>query len=83
MEKILDFIHNVIKWTFTIIVLIVIDLPLKVICCVLILILGLIWSVIYPLVKNINTPIWIAYIYAYATKRDILISKLIYNLYKL
>lgn len=82
MEKILDFIHNVIKWIFTLITLILIDLPLKVICCILILILGLIWSTIYPLVKNINTPIWIAYIYAYATKRDVLISKLIYNLWK-
>lgn len=83
MEKILYFIHEFVKWIFTIIVLILIDLPLKLISCIIILICGIIWSVIYPLIKNINTPIWIAYIYAYATKRDVLISKLIYNLWKL
>lgn len=83
MDQILDFIHGFIKWTFTLITLVVLDLPLKVICCILILIIGLIWSIIYPLVKKINAPIWIEYIYAYATRKDVLISKVIYKLWKL
>lgn len=82
MEKILDFIHNFIKWAFTLITLLLIDLPLKVISCVLILILGIIWSLIYPLVKKIEAPTWIGYIYGYATRKKVLISKLIYNLWE-
>lgn len=82
MEKILDFIHNFIKWTLTLITLVLIDLPLKVVSCIVILICGVIWSLIYPLVKKLDTPTWIEYIYGYATQEDVLIAKFIYKLWK-
>ena len=82
MEKILDFIHSFIKWTFTLITFILIDLPLKAISCVLILILGMIYSLIYPLIKKLEAPIWVEYIYGYATQKEILISKFIHNLWE-
>lgn len=82
MGQILDFIHNFIKWTFTLITLVLIDLPLKAVSCVLILILGIIYALIYPLVKKLEAPIWIEYLYGYATQKKVLISKLIYNLWE-
>lgn len=82
MEKILDFIHNVIKWTFTLITLVLIDLPLKAVSCIVILIWGIIWSLIYPLVKKLCAPTWVEYIYGYATQKKVLIAKFIYKLWK-
>lgn len=82
MGQILDFIHSFIKWTFTLITLILIDLPLKAVSCVIILILGMIYSLIYPLIKKLEAPIWIEYLYGYATQKEILISKFIHNLWE-
>ena len=82
MGQILDFIHSFIKWTFTLIILILIDLPLKAVSCVIILILGMIYSLIYPLIKKLEAPIWIEYLYGYATQKEILISKFIHNLWE-
>ena len=82
MGQILDFIHNFIKWTFTLITFVLIDLPLKAISCVVILILGIIYALIYPLVKKLDAPIWIEYIYGYATQKKVLISKFIHNLWE-
>lgn len=82
MEKILDFIHSFIKWTFTLITLVLIDLPLKAISCILILIGGIICFLIYPLVKHLYAPTWVEYIYGYATQKKVLIAKFIYKLWK-
>lgn len=82
MGQILDFIHNFIKWTFTLITLVLIDLPLKAVSCVLILILGIIYALIYPLVKKLDAPIWIEYLYGYAIQKNVLISKVIYKLWE-
>ena len=82
MDQILDFIHDFIKWTLTLITLVLIDLPLKAISCVLILILGIIYALIYPLIKKLDAPIWIEYLYGYATLKKVLISKFIYNLWE-
>ena len=82
MGQNLDFIHDFIKWTFTLITLILIDLPLKAVSCVIILILGMIYSLIYPLIKKLEAPIWIEYLYGYATQKEVLISKFIHNLWE-
>jgi ABC-type bacteriocin/lantibiotic exporter with double-glycine peptidase domain len=82
MDQILDFIHDFIKWTFTLITIVLIDLPLKAVSCILILICGIIWSLIYPLVKRLNAPTWVEYIYGYATQKSVLIAKVIYQLWK-
>jgi hypothetical protein len=82
MGQILDFIHSFIKWTFTLITLVLIDLPLKAISYVVILILGIVYALIYPLVKKLDAPIWIEYIYGYATQKKVLISKFVHNLWE-
>jgi hypothetical protein len=82
MSKILDFIHGFILWTFTLITLLCIDLPLKIILWVLILLLGLVVSIFYPLVKRIEFPTCIEVVYDYATTKKNLISKHVYRLWQ-
>ena len=82
MDKILDFIHGFILWTFTLITLIGIDLPLKIILCVLILALGLVSAIFYPLIKRVEFPGWFYAIYDYATKKKCLISKFVHKAWR-
>ena len=82
MEKILDFIHGFFLWTFTLITLICIDLPLKVILCVLILVLGLVLVIFYPLVKWVEFPEWFDVIYDYTTTKKYLLAKYVYKLWR-
>lgn len=82
MKKILDFIHGFFLWTFTLITLIGLDLPLKVILCVVILIIGIVASVIYPLIKWVEFPKWFDTIYDYATTRKYLLAKYVYKLWR-
>lgn len=82
MDKILDFIHGFILWTFTLITLICIDLPLKIILWVLILLLGLVVSIFYPLIKRIEFPSCVEVVYDYATTKKNLISKRVYRLWQ-
>jgi len=79
MKRILDFIHGLIMWTFTLITFLCIDLPLKIILCVLILVLGLVSAVFYPLYKRIYLPGWCYGVYDYATKRKYSIAKRVYK----
>ena len=82
MNRILDFMHGFILWTFTLITLICIDLPLKIILCVLILALGLVSAIFYPLIKRVEFPGWFYVIYDYATIRKNLLSKTVYKLWQ-
>lgn len=82
MNKILDFIHGFFLWTFTLITLFCIDLPLKIILCVLILMMGLVSAIIYPLVKWVELPQWFDVIYDYATSRKYLLAKYVYKLWR-
>lgn len=82
MKKILDFIHGFFLWTFTLITLIGIDLPLKIILCVLILVLGLVFAIFYPLIKRIEFPEWFYVIYDYATTKKYLLARSVYKLWQ-
>ena len=82
MSKILDFIHGFFLWTFTLINLICIDLPLKIILCLLILVLGLVSAIIYPLIKRIEFPEWFDVIYDYATSRKYLLARYVLKLWE-
>ena len=82
MKKILDFIHGFILWTFSLITLICIDLPLKIILWVLILLLGLVVSIFYPLIKRIELPSCVEVVYEFATTKKYLISKHVYRLWR-
>ena len=81
MDKILNFIHGFFLWTFTLIALFCIDLPLKIILWVLILLLGLVVSIFYPLIKKIELPSCVEVVYDYATTKTNLISKHVYRLW--
>ena len=82
MNKILDFIHGFILWIFTLVTLICIDLPLKIILCVLILIVGLVSAIFYPLVRRVVFPGWFGTLYDYATTIKYLIAKLVYKAWR-
>jgi hypothetical protein len=82
MSKILDFIHGFILWTFTLITLLCIDLPLKIILCVLILVLGVVSAIFYPLIKRVEFPGWLYAIYDYATTRKYALSKSVHKLWR-
>ena len=82
MKKILDFMHGFILWTFTLITLICIDLPLKITLCVLILALGLVSAIFYPFIKRVEFPGWFYVIYDYATTRKNLLSKTVHKLWQ-
>ena len=82
MNKVLDFIHGFFMWTFTLITLLCIDLPLKIILCVLILVLGVVSAIFYPLIKRVEFPGWFYVIYDYATTRKYSLSKLVHKLWR-
>lgn len=82
MKKILNFMHDFFMWTFSWITLIFIDLPLKVIGCILILIIGLICAIFYPLVRRIEYPTWLENFYVYSTTNKKLISRYVYRLWR-
>lgn len=82
MSKILNFIHGFFLWTFTLITLICIDLPLKIILCVLILVLGLVAAIFYPLIKRVEFPGWFYVIYDYATTKKYLLARSVHKLWQ-
>lgn len=82
MKKILDFIHGFFLWTFTLITLVFIDFPLKIILCILILILGLVSAIIYPLIKWVEFPEWFDVIYDYVTSRKYLLARYVLKLWE-
>jgi hypothetical protein len=82
MEKILNFMHGFFLWTFTLITLICIDLPLKIILCVLILVLGLVSAIFYPLIKRVEFPGWFYVIYDYATTKKYLLARSVHKLWQ-
>jgi hypothetical protein len=82
MDKILNFIHGFFWWTFTLITLICIDLPLKIILCVLILVLGLVSAIFYPLIKRVEFPGWFYVIYDYATTKKYLLARSVHKLWQ-
>ena len=75
MNTILKFIHFCVACFNAFITLICIDLPLKLILCIIFLILGLFLAFIYPLVKNTCGPDWIGKLYDYATTRATIAAK--------
>ena len=82
MKKILDFIHGLFLWSFTLITLVFIDFPLKIILCILILILGLVSAISYPLIKWVEFPEWFDVIYDYATSIKYLLARYVLKLWE-
>lgn len=76
MDIILKFVHLFVAFFNAFITLICVDLPLKVILCIMFLILGFFLALIYPLVKNTCGPDWIGRLYDYATTRETIALKI-------
>lgn len=47
--------------------LVILDLPLKILASAVILIVGIIGSILYPIVKNWKCPAFMVWIYSYVT----------------
>lgn len=75
MDTILKFVHLFVAFFNAFVTLVCIDLPLKLILCIIFLILGLFLALIYPLVKNTCGPNWIGRLYDYATTRETIAAK--------
>lgn len=75
MSTILKIIHLLVACFNASITLLFVDLPLKLILCIIFLILGFFLALIYPLVKNACGPDWIRRLYDYATTRETLSYK--------
>lgn len=75
MNTILKLIHLIVAFFNAFITLVCIDIPLKLILCIIFLILGFFLALIYPLVKNACIPNWIGRLYDYTTTRETLSFK--------
>jgi hypothetical protein len=75
MGTILKSIHFMVAVFNTFFTFLCVDLPLKVILCIIFLILGFFLALIYPLVKNTCGPDWIGRLYDYATTRKTIAAK--------
>lgn len=82
MEKILNFIHGFILWTFTLIALIFVDIPAKIIGFIIILVYALFDAIIYPLVKGADQPDWFYNLFVYVTHKEKSLYKLVYKLWR-
>lgn len=75
MSTVLKSIHLMVAVFNTVLTFLCVDIPLKVILCIMFLILGLFLALIYPLVKNTCGPDWIGKVYDYATTQATIASK--------
>lgn len=83
METILTFIHDVVMWIVTILVFIAVDLPLKIMAIIVMLLLGIILAIFYPLFKKHRAPMWVGIVYDYAAQPKQLIARYVYKLWEL
>ena len=67
MDQILNTIHQTIAVIVAIIAVLFIDVPLKVLLCLFFIVLGLVCSIFYPIVKRLVCPRWMDTAYTYAT----------------
>lgn len=77
MNTILKFTYLLVAFFNAFITLVCVDLPLKLILCIIFLILGVFLALIYPLVKNTRIPDWIGELYDYATTRETIAAKVL------
>ena len=79
MNKILDLMHKLCRFVITITAFICIDIPVKLLLCLIFLILGFIVAISYPIWKNLEGPEWISNIYDYATNFKCSLAKQVYT----
>jgi hypothetical protein len=70
METIFNLIHKSIAYAVTYVTLFLVDLPLKICLSLLAIILAVVVSIFYPIVKHFRLPNWIEALHQYATKSN-------------
>lgn len=81
MDKILDIIHTTIAVFITIIAAICLDLPLKLLLCGVFIVLSVVFSIFYPLIRKIEMPDWVDTIYDFATRRHLFIASKVWDMW--
>lgn len=81
MNTIFDVMHKTCAFVFALIAAFALDLPLKIISCVLFLIFGIITCVLYPIMKHITFPEWVGSWYDYSKSWKPYIARCIYRLW--
>lgn len=79
METIFNFIHKSIAYTVTYVTLFLLDLPLKIFLCLVFMVLSIVGSIFYPVVKHFHTPNWLEALYKYTTKSNITIARKVWK----
>lgn len=70
METIFNFTHRLCAYTVTYVTLFLLDLPLKIFLWLVFIVLSVIVSIFYPVVKHFRSPGWMKALYKYATKSN-------------
>lgn len=78
MDRILDLIHHLCRFVITTTAFICIDIPVKLLLCLIFLILGCIAAISYPIWKNLRSPKWVSNTYDYATNFKYSLAKQVY-----
>ena len=81
MNTIFDVMHKTCAFMFALIAALALDLPLKIISCVLFLIFGIITCLLYPIMKHITFPEWVGSWYDYSKSWKPYIARCIYRLW--
>lgn len=81
MNTIFDVMHKFCAFMFALAAAIVLDLPLKILSCILFLILGIITCLLYPIMKHVFFPEWVGTWYDYTKSWRPYIAYYIYRLW--
>lgn len=82
MDQILNTIHQTIAVIVAIIAVLFIDVPLKVLLCSFFIVLGLVFSIFYPITKKLVCPRWMDTVYEYTTNNTKWLAARIYWAWK-
>ena len=72
MDALFKGMHILCASTAFVVALVLLDLPLKILSWIFFILIGSILCIIYPLVKDVEGPEFIAYIYDYANSKQLI-----------
>ena len=81
MDKLLDTIHKTIAVLITLMTAVCLDLPLKLLSCGVFIVLGVVFSIFYPLIRKIEMPDWLDTVYEFATKKRLFIASKVWAMW--
>lgn len=81
MKTIIKCVRFVCALVAFIVTLVILDLPLKILASTLILLVGVVGSIFYPIIKNLNCPNFLKTIYSYVIVGDNWFASRMWNLW--